>query len=69
MDSGVWIYALHKGELAGCGILLSSKRTGCRPSKPLSERTGGRIVGMVSIDDRAAEASDRRAPGPGKETS
>lgn len=58
-----WIYALPKGELATCGIMLQSKRTRRKPRKPLGERTGGRIVGMVSIDDRPAEATDRRVPG------
>ncbi len=60
-----WIYALPKGELAKSGILLQSKRTRRKPRKPLGERTGGRIVGMLSIDDRPAEASDRRVPGVG----
>lgn len=58
-----WIYALPKGELAKSGILLQSKRTKRKSRKPLGERTGGRIVGMVSIDDRPEEASDRRVPG------
>ncbi len=58
-----WIYALPKGELAKSGILLQSKRTKRKPRKPLGERTGGRIIGMVSIDDRPEEASDRRVPG------
>lgn len=58
-----WIYALPKGELAKSGILLQSKRTKRKPVKPLGERTGGRIIGMVSIDDRPEEASDRRVPG------
>ncbi|MGN5734279.1 transposase [Arthrobacter psychrochitiniphilus] len=58
-----WIYALPKGELAKSGILLQSKRTKRKSVKPLAERTGGRIVGMVSIDERPEEASDRRVPG------
>lgn len=58
-----WIYALPKGELAKSGILLQSKRTNRKPRKALGERTGGRIIGMVSIDDRPEEASDRRVPG------
>ena len=58
-----WIYALPKGELAKSGILLQSKRTKRKSVKPLGERTGGRIIGMVSIDDRPEEASDRRVPG------
>ena len=43
--------------------MLRSKRTRRKPRKPLGERTGGRIVGMVSIDDRPETASDRRVPG------
>lgn len=58
-----WIYALPKGELAKSGILLQSKRTKRKSVKPLGERTGGRIIGMVIIDDRPEEASDRRVPG------
>lgn len=58
-----WIYALPKGELAKSGILLRSKRTRRKPRTALGERTGGRIVGMVSIDDRPDDASDRRVPG------
>ncbi|PXA64482.1 IS30 family transposase [Arthrobacter psychrochitiniphilus] len=58
-----WIYALPKGELAKPGILLQSKRTKRKSVKPLGERTGGRIIGMVSIDDRPEEAADRRVPG------
>ena len=58
-----WIYALPKGELVKCGILLQSKHTYRKPRKPLVERTGGRIVGMLSIDDRPEGASDRRVPG------
>ncbi|WP_182349014.1 IS30 family transposase [Tomitella gaofuii] len=58
-----WIYALPNGELARSGILLRSKRTRRKPRKTLGERTGGRIVGMVSIDDRPEQASDRRVPG------
>ncbi|QDQ96346.1 IS30 family transposase [Tomitella fengzijianii] len=58
-----WIYALPKGELAKSGILLRSKRTRRKPRKALGERTGAKIVGMVSIDDRPEQASDRRVPG------
>lgn len=58
-----WIYALPKGELAKAGILLRSKQTQRKRRKPLGERTGGRIIGMVSIDDRPEAASDRRVPG------
>lgn len=58
-----WIYALPKGELAKAGILLQSKRTRRKPRKQLGERTGGRIVAMVSIDDRPDDATDRRVPG------
>lgn len=58
-----WIYALPKGELAKAGIMLQSKRTRRKPRKAFGERTGGPIIGMVSIDNRPAEASDRRVPG------
>lgn len=58
-----WIYALPKGELAKSAILLRSKRTQRKKRKPLGQRTGGRIIGMVSIDDRPEDAADRRVPG------
>ena len=58
-----WIYALPKGELAAEGVLLRSKRTARKRRRPLGERTGGRIVGMVSIDDRPEALGDRRVPG------
>ena len=58
-----WIYAMPKGELARGGIILQSKRTTRKRRKPVGERTGGRIVGMVSIDARPDAASDRRVPG------
>lgn len=57
-----WIYAHPKGELAKAGIMLRSKRTSRRRRKPLGERTDGRIVGMVSIDDRPEDAA-LRVPG------
>jgi len=57
-----WIYALPKGELAKSAILLRSKRTQRKKRKPLGQRTGGRIIGMVSIDDRPEDAADRRVP-------
>lgn len=58
-----WIYAMPKGELAREGITLQSKRTTRKRRKPIGERNGGRIVGMVSIDARPETASDRRVPG------
>ncbi|WP_236734238.1 IS30 family transposase [Mycolicibacter kumamotonensis] len=58
-----WIYALSKGELAKSAIMLRSKRTQRKRRKPLGERTGGRIIGMVSIDDRPDHVADRRVPG------
>jgi len=58
-----WIYALPRGELAKSAIMLRSKRTRRKRRAVLGERTGGRIIGMVSIDDRPETASDRRVPG------
>ena len=58
-----WIYALPKGELAKSAILLRSKRTQRKKRKPLGQRTGGRIIAMVSIDDRPEDVADRRVPG------
>lgn len=57
-----WIYAHPKGVLAREGILLRSKQTNRKRRKPLGERSLGRIVGMVSIDDRPDDAA-RRVPG------
>lgn len=56
-----WIYALPKGELARHGVMLRSKRTRRRPRS--SGKRGAPIVGMVSIDARDPDATDRRVPG------
>ena len=45
------------------GILLRSIRARRRRRPPLGERTAGRVVGTVAIDDCPAEATDRRVPG------
>lgn len=58
-----WIYALPKGELARVGIMLRSKRTRRKPRKAAGARAKAPIVGMISIDDRPAAATDRRVPG------
>jgi IS30 family transposase len=58
-----WIYALPKGELAREAIMLRSKRTARRRRRPLGERTGGKIIAMVSIDDRDPQVAGRRVPG------
>ncbi len=58
-----WIYALPNGELAREGIVLRSRRTARKRRRLLGERTGGRIIGMISIDDRDPQAADRRVPG------
>jgi transposase, IS30 family len=58
-----WIYALPKGELAREAIMLRSKRRTRKRRRPLGERTGGRIIGMISIDARDPDAADRRVPG------
>jgi IS30 family transposase len=57
-----WIYALPKGELARAGIVL---RTGREQRKPRGRKKtpGAKIVGMISIDDRPAEAEGRQVPG------
>lgn len=56
-----FIYALPTNDLARHGVLLRSKRTHCRPRKPLAE-CGAPIVGMSSIDARQ-DIDDRRVPG------
>lgn len=43
--------------------MLRSKRTTRKRRKPHGERVGGKIIGMVSIDDRPEHLSDRRVPG------
>ena len=48
---------LSKGQFAVKGVLLCSKRTG---RNPLGESAGGRIVGMVLINDRLDAFGDRR---------
>ncbi|MGB3675067.1 MAG: hypothetical protein WA988_11550 [Candidatus Nanopelagicales bacterium] len=63
-----WIYALPKGELAKSGIMLRSKRTQRKRRKPLGERTGGRIIGMVSIDDALRPRPTGGSPARGKAT-
>jgi IS30 family transposase len=57
-----WMYALPKGELARAGIVL---RTGREQRKPRGRKkpTGAKIVGMIPIDDRPAEAEGRQVPG------
>ena len=44
---------------------MRSKRTRCKPCKALGD-CGAPITGMVSIDGRPEEASDRRVPGSWK---
>ena len=58
-----WIYAHPKGELLDAGILLRSKRAVRKRRKPLGERIGGRIAGMVFIDDRPEYVAGRRVQG------
>lgn len=58
-----WIYALPRGELAREGIMLRSRRAARRRRRPLGERTGGKIIAMVSIDDRDPQVAGRRVPG------
>nr|WP_200171010.1 hypothetical protein [Tomitella cavernea] len=58
-----WIYALPNGEWAKSGILLRSTRPRHNLLKVLGERKGGRIGGMISMDDRPEQASDRSVPG------
>lgn len=57
-----WIYAQPRGALKEKGIYL---RTGREARKPRGRKktSGARIVGMVPIEDRPAEAEGRQVPG------
>jgi transposase, IS30 family len=57
-----WIYALPKGELARAGIVLRTGREQRRP-RGRKKPSGAKIVGMIPIDERPAEAEGRRVPG------
>lgn len=58
-----WIYAHPATTLRQEGILLRSRCTQRRRHRPYGQRAAGRIVGMISIDDRPDSAEDRRVPG------
>ena len=57
-----WMYARPKGELARRGVEL---RTGREARKPRGRKkaSGARIVGMVPIEERPADAEGRQVPG------
>ncbi len=57
-----WLYALPKGELAAMEIALRTGRTRRQP-RGRARSKGARIVGMVSISQRPAEAEGRKVPG------
>ena len=57
-----WIYAMPRTTLREHGIMLRSKRTRRRPRRSLGQRKSP-IIGMISIDERPEEATDRRVPG------
>lgn len=57
-----FIYAMPRGELAKNGVFLRRKQVKRRPRKAAGQR-GAPIIGMVSIDERAVDAVDRRVPG------
>jgi len=57
-----WIYAVPKGELAREEILLHFKQSTLKHRKPLGQRTGSQIVGMVSNSARLDTASVLRVP-------
>ena len=63
-----WIYALPKGELARQCLALRSGRTRRRPAHGRAPRAprAPRIRGIRWIDDRPADAIDRRVPGHGE---
>lgn len=58
-----WVYSLPKGELTRVGIMLRSKRIRRKTRRSLGAPAKAPIVGIVSIDDRRSEATDRRVPG------
>lgn len=57
-----WIYAQPKGELAKAGVVLRAGREQRKP-RGRKKTPGAKIVGMVSIEDRPAEAAGRQVPG------
>jgi transposase, IS30 family len=57
-----WLYALPKGELAAMEVALRTGRTRRQP-RGRGRSPGARIVGMVSISERPAEAEGRQVPG------
>nr|WP_274704667.1 IS30 family transposase [Actinomadura geliboluensis] len=57
-----WTYALPKGELARQCLTLRSGRTRRRPAHGRAPRAP-RISGIRWIDERPADAADRRVPG------
>jgi IS30 family transposase len=55
------LFVQGRGELRReLAVHLRSRRTS---RKPQGQRTGGRLVGTVSISERPAEAADRAVPG------
>jgi len=55
LPSGVIASKRRGGER----VVLRASRRARKRRRPLGERSGGRIVGKVSIDDRADEVNDR----------
>jgi transposase, IS30 family len=55
------LFVQGRGELRR--ELAAHLRSGRTTRKPQGQRAGGRLVGMVSISDRPAEAADRAVPG------
>ena len=57
-----WICAMARTTLREHGIMLRSRRTRRRPRRSLGGRKAP-IIGMISIDERPEEATDRRVAG------
>jgi IS30 family transposase len=57
-----WFYAQPKGTLRKEGIELRTKREERKP-RGRKKTPGAKIVGMVPIDERPAEAAGRQVPG------